>query len=93
VAHYLASAKGLEGLIRGKCFRSCHCAVTAWLDALADGGRLIIPLTTDTNTRSFNSISGLVREDEAVRVPDDQCWVRGDSWCLATSVPEVQTGA
>jgi len=107
--------------------------VSAWLDALADGGRLIIPLTTDTNTRSFTSISGLffkiqrrgasfearallptaiipaegirdpsaeaalaaafakggwgkvtrlVRGDEAV--PEDQCWVRGDGWCLAT---------
>jgi protein-L-isoaspartate(D-aspartate) O-methyltransferase len=107
--------------------------ISAWLDALADGGRLIIPLTTDTNTRSFNSISGLffkiqrhgagfearallptaiipaegirdpsaeaalaaafakggwgkvtrlVRGDDAV--PEDQCWVRGDGWCLAT---------
>jgi protein-L-isoaspartate(D-aspartate) O-methyltransferase len=117
--------------------------VSAWLDALADGGRLIIPLTTDTNTRSFNSISGLffriqrrgalfearallptaiiaaegirepsaeaalaaafakggwgkvarlVRGDEAVRVPDDQCWLRGDSWCLATENPLEATG-
>jgi len=108
-------------------------SVSAWLDALADRGRLIIPLTTDTNTRSFNSISGLffkiqhhgagfearallptaiipaegvrapsaeaalaaaftkggwgkvtrlVRGSEAV--PEDQCWVRGDGWCLAT---------
>jgi protein-L-isoaspartate(D-aspartate) O-methyltransferase len=33
--------------------------VATWLGALAEGGRLIIPLTTDTNTRSLNSISGL----------------------------------
>ena len=107
--------------------------LSAWLDALADGGRLIIPLTTDANTRSFNSISGLffriqrrgtsfearallptaiipaegirdpsaegrlaaafskggwgkvtrlVRGDDAV--PEDQCWLRGEGWCLAT---------
>ena len=30
-----------------------------WLDGLTDGGRLILPLTTD------------------------QCWIRGDGWCLA----------
>jgi protein-L-isoaspartate(D-aspartate) O-methyltransferase len=117
--------------------------VSAWLDALADGGRLIIPLTTDTNTRSFNSISGLffrirrrgaifearallptaiipaegirdpaaeaalaagfgkggwgkvtrlVRGDAAARVPDDQCWVRGDGWCLATESSPGATG-
>jgi hypothetical protein len=32
-----------------------------WLDGLGDGGRLIVPLTTDSNTRSLNSmqLSGL----------------------------------
>ncbi|HEY2401936.1 MAG TPA: hypothetical protein VGI23_16400, partial [Steroidobacteraceae bacterium] len=35
--------------------------VDAWLDGLADGGRLIVPLTTDSNTRSLSSmqLSGL----------------------------------
>lgn len=114
--------------------------VDAWLDALADGGRLIVPLTTDSNTSSLDSmqLSGLyfkiqrrgaefearallpvgIIAAEGLRdplaeaalaaafgkggwnkvtrlvrgssVPDDQCWLRGDSWSLTgpvTSTP------
>jgi protein-L-isoaspartate(D-aspartate) O-methyltransferase len=30
--------------------------IDSWLDGLADRGRLIVPLTADSNTRSLNSM-------------------------------------
>lgn len=117
--------------------------VDAWLDTLAEGGRMIVPLTTDANTRTLNSthLSGLYfkiqrREGEfdarallptaiiaaegirdpvaeaalaaafakggwnqvtrlvrGASVPDDQCWLRGDGWCLTGPVTSVPAGA
>jgi len=107
--------------------------VDIWLDRLTDGGQLILPLTTDTNTRSMSpmQITGMyfriqrrgsqfearallptaIIPAEGIRDPsagaalaaafakggwdkvtrlvrgepvaEDQCWLRGNGWCLA----------
>jgi protein-L-isoaspartate(D-aspartate) O-methyltransferase len=49
-----------------------------WLDQLAEGGRLVLPLTVAEQRRA-GEVTRLYRST----LPDDRCWMRTPNRCLA----------